>query len=342
MQRRHRFPSRAGLGAFLLAACLCRWSDAAAFSSLHQTGRLEQAIALADQGKLEESLSILRELQSAGPQDPEVLARLGEVLFKKGEYFDALQPLQRALAAQAGHKRATQYLGSSLYFLGRMEDAIPHLEQSLGWFPHNVNFQNILSLCYIQTKRPDEARRLMARIFAIEESTPQAHLIAGRLYRESRIFDVAESLLRTALQLDSQLPMAHLYLGETLFEQRRTEEALLAFRREIELNPAMWMGHYRTGETLFELNRLDEAVPHLQRATWLNKYFAGPYFVLGQILLRKDRVAEAIANLEIAVRYDYTNSKTHYVLGRALLKAGRREEAKREFDLAAEMGNEKP
>lgn len=303
--------------------------------------QLKQIDSLIEQGRLEVALSRLSALEQRNPENAEVYVRIGEIYFTQEEHFSALESLRRALELQPGHKRATQYLGTSLYSLGRLQEAIPYLEQSLNWFPDNVNFLNILALCYVQTERPEKAREIFSRIFDIPMDSPQAHLLTGQMLRQQDIWKHAETELKRALELNPQIPMARLYLGEMLFAQRKLAEAMTEFQKEIELNPGMWMAYYRTGEVLFEMGRIEDAVPYLQQSIWLNKFFAGPYLLLGQIHLRQNRLGLALENLGLAVQFDYTNPNTHYLFGRALSQAGRLEEAQREFDLSKQFRERK-
>ncbi len=292
---------------------------------------------LIESSNLNEALLLLEDLAARAPENAEVLARLGEVYYRKAEYFQALDPLREALRLQPDHRRATQYRGASLYFLGRLEEALPDLEKALEWFPENVNFQNILGLCYVQSERTDKARRLFSKIFGLDSETAPAHLLSGRMFREQDVWRPAKLELERALQLDPKLPMAHLYLGEIAYAQRRLEDALRHFAAEVGINPGMWMAYYRSGEVLFELERMEEAVIQLQRALWLNKFFAGPYLVLGQIQLREKKLEMAIDSFRRAVRFDYTNPNAHYLLGRALSLAGQKEEAERELELSRRL-----
>ncbi|MFQ5737473.1 MAG: DUF6584 family protein [Acidobacteriota bacterium] len=309
--------------------------DSAPSPSLQQ--QLGQIDALVQQNQLEESLNRLQTLRRQHPNNAAILARLGTIYFQKQDYFKALAPLRDVLRLEPDHKQATQYLGSSLYSLGKLQEATPYLEKALAWFPDNVNFLNILGLCYVQTGEPDKARLIFSRIFDIPADSPQAHFVAGVMLRQQDIWGHAEKELRRSLQLNPDMPMAHLYLGEILFSQRRMKEALAEFQEEITRNPGMWMAYYRSGEVLFETGQSDEAIPYLQRAVWLNKFFAGPYLLMGRIHLRARRFDLALDNLQRAAALDYTNANAHYLLGRALSRAGRKDEAEKEFSLSKQF-----
>lgn len=298
---------------------------------------LAQIDSLMGQEKFDESLALLRKLEEKDAQDPDIHSRIGEVLFRRREYSSALTPLQKAVAVKPDHRRAIQYLGSSLYFLGRLEEAIPYLERSLEWFPDNINFLNVLALSYVQTQQPQKAHEIFSRIFTLPLGSAQAHFITGQMFRQQDIWGPAAEELNRALALNPAMPMAHLYLGEIFFARRMLNEALQEFHKEIELNPGMWMAYYRSGEVLFELGKGGEAIPSLERAIWLNKFFAGPYLLIGRIHLRERRLEQAIDHFRRAVELEYTNSEAHYLLGRALAQEGRREEAQKEFELSKEF-----
>lgn len=253
------------------------------------------------------------------------------------DYSRVLSAVAPILKENPDHKRAVQLAGLSHYFLRQLPEAIPYLEKSVQWFPDNVNYQNILGLCYIQTSAIEKARGLFSRMFAVDPNSAHAHLINAQMFLRQGMWAAAKQEASRSLEMDGRIPQAHLVLAEVAMGTSNPEEAVKEFRAEIGLNPGLWLAHHRLGEALDMAQKPDEAAVALQRAIWINPNFVGPYVLLGKIMKSRGSFALAAQMLEQAVKLDPGNSNAHYMLGQAYQSLGRTEEADREFRKAQEL-----
>lgn len=273
---------------------------------------------------------------------PAAFAR-GQAAYQKGDYTQAvasLRPFVKDLPATSPHYRQTvQMLALSHYLLGHLADAIPFLEQVLGWTPDNAQLSYALGVCYIQTRQPDKSRGLYARLYNLPPASAAAHLLNARMLLRQQFEETAEQELKQALALDPKLPQANFMLGEILVFRADLEQGIAAFQREIALNPAYDQPYYRLGETYTRQLKWDEALTPLQKSIWLNPYFSGPYIVLGKVYLKKNDLGNAENMLRYAVRIDPNNATAHHLLAQTLQQANRPDEAKQEFAVAEKLRN---
>lgn len=253
------------------------------------------------------------------------------------EYEKALVLIRPLLEENPENKPAVQLAALSYYFMGKLAEAIPYLEKSLQWFPDNVNYQNILGLCYIQTSSVEKSRSLFSKMFGVPPDSAQGFLINAQMFLRQGIWNRAEEEGKHSLAADPSIPQGHLLLAEAAMGMNRVEEAAAEFRAEIGINPGLWVAHYRLGEVLERLQKADEAAPSLQKAIWLNPNFTGPYILLGKILKAKGMHSLAAQMLEQAVKLDPRNSNAHYMLGQTYQSLGRNDEANRELKMAEDL-----
>jgi tetratricopeptide (TPR) repeat protein len=125
--------------------------------------------------------------------------------------------------------------------------------------------QYLLSIGYLKQSKRDKARETITRLFA--ELTPgQAHLLAGRAYYESTLFEEALVELTKARDLDPALQGVWRELGKTQVSLRRSAEARTSLTKAVQLQPDDVEAAYFLGALLVQEGAIEEGVPFLERA----------------------------------------------------------------------------
>ena len=265
----------------------------------------------------------------------------GLAYYHKDDHLKAIE----LLAAVAGElpdgsperREAEQVLGLSYFVAGRLAEALPLLERTRQWAGNSRELNHVLARTYLQLRRPDDARVVIAEMFDVRPDTAAAHLHTAQQMIRLELHEPAESELRKALAVDARAPQAHALLGQLAINRARLDEGVALFRQAIDVNPLDAMAYYRLGEALGRQQKWDEAITALQQSLWINPYFSGPYIVLGRAYMTRKEPATAEGMLRRAVEYDPNNRSAHYLLGQVLQALGREDEAAREFEIAARL-----
>jgi tetratricopeptide (TPR) repeat protein len=299
---------------------------------------LGQARRLIEQNKFADAAQLLRAAEVRDPNLPGLAHEQGIVAYKLGDYLQAANFMQRALAQNADDKIATQIRGLSLFYLGSPAQAIPLLEKVHSWYPvANVDATYVLTLAYIQTKDYDRARRSAAEMYAVSADSAASYLFLARLLLRQGYDPVAEEHALKAVALDPKLPLAHFLLGEFYLYKSRLPEAIQQFGAELALNPAYAGTYDRLADAYLRNSRFDEAQRLLQRAILLDANATGPYILMGKVLLKKDDPQQALLYLERASKMDPRNFITHHLMGQAYRALKNNEAADRELRLAEQL-----
>lgn len=160
-------------------------------------------VALAQQGRLEESLAQYREAMRLNHKYVAAVANYGDALRQLDRLEEAVVVLRQALPLDPENLDVGNNLGESLLRLGRLEEAIAVLEDVKRRDPNFASARNNLGLARVQQGRLEEA--------------------------------VAE--YRQALAVDSNLGPAHSNLARALYRQGRPSEAIFEFRESLRLIP---------------------------------------------------------------------------------------------------------
>ena len=301
-------------------------------------GDFDEARRLSQQGKYEDAISALHQLETAHPGMKGLSHELGAAYYKKGDFVNAIASLKKAMEENPGDSEALQLLGLSYYLSQRPAEAIPELEKVQTWYASaNVDAAYILGICYIQTKDYPKARQAFAKMFGVPADGAASYLFTARMLLRQDFGPVAEEYAHKAVALDPKLPLAHQLLGEVYLYHSQTDEAIMEFRKELEINPGNATAYYKLADGYSRQQKYDEAERLLQRSIWLDSTSTGPYILLGKVLEKKGETELAVRALQRALAMDPNNPVPHHLLGQAYRDLGKNEEADRELKMAGQL-----
>ncbi|KAA6463282.1 tetratricopeptide repeat protein [Acidobacteria bacterium AB60] len=299
----------------------------------------EDAQALASKGRLNQAMAALNQLSVQTPEPAGVERLRGIIFYQKDQLTDALEAFKKAVAQDANDRESMEMQGISLFRLGRSPEALPFLERArLDRVEHaNVEPQYVLGLCYSDVARYDDARHAFATQYGFEGDSPEAYLLAGRLFLRRELRNEAAEQAKKALALNPNLPLAHELLGEAALASGDLPRAIQELEAERKIDPLNGEVYDRLGDAYVRSGQFEEAQTALNRAVLLEPHATGPYILLGQTLLKLKQPIQAIHYLNRAEQMDPSNYITHNLLGQAYKAIGQVDEANREFRTVVEI-----
>ena len=291
-----------------------------------------------DTGREQAALDAIQKLQSSGNTSA-VLDRLrGLALYNTGQMSAAEHAFAAAIAADPNDMEAKELRGLALVRLGRSADAIPLLEAAASHsgpaFKHKADPNYALALCYMDTRRFDDARHAFAAQFGVPQDSAAAYLVTARMLLRREVLPAARQFVLKALELDPNLPMGHELAGEIALAQGQLQEAIAQFETERKANPLDAASYDRLGDAYAREGDYAEAQRVLQQAVLLEPYSTGPFILLGKTLLKMGDTPGAAMYLQHAAQMDPANYMTHFLLSQAYRSMGRPEDAQRETELS--------
>jgi predicted Zn-dependent protease len=287
---------------------------------------------LVAQGKLDEALHDLDAMADLRPEPRGVERLRGIVEYEKDHMTEAEASFAKAAAEDPSDLESMQMRGIALFRMGRPADAVPLLEKahSAGTIA-NADPNYVLGLCYLITKRYDDARHAFASQYGFPPDSAPAWLVTAKMMFRQEMTGPAADDARKAVELDARLPLAHRLLGEIDLADGDVPGAIAQLEGESALNPLDGETWERLGDAYLRSGQDSRAQQVLDRAVLLEPNATGPYILLGKALLEQQDAVMAAIYLERAAKMDPSNSMTHMLLGRAFAASGRTEDADREF-----------
>lgn len=127
-------------------------------------------------------------------------------------------------------------LGLKFVGKGNFQQAANHFQEALAIYPEYLAARNDLGAQYLKLKRLDEAEQHFALVLRDDPKNFNATFNTGLVQVERRNYQEALSLLQQAVALDSTRPVARLWIGVAKLELGELESA------EAELTRSLIMG----------------------------------------------------------------------------------------------------
>ena len=293
---------------------------------------------LAGRGRLDQAMAILNQLAGQAPEPAGVERLRGIIFYQREQFTEAIDAFTKAVAQDPSDRESMEMHGVSLFRMGNPAAALPLLEKAHASVERaNVDPEYVLGLCYADVARYDDARHAFATQYGFAPDSPEAYLLAGRLFLRREMRDQAAVQANKALQLNPALPLAHELLGESALASGDLQGAIRELEAERKINPLEGETYSRLGDAYLRSGQYTEAQQALNRAVLLQPSATGPYILLGQTFLKLKQPIQALHYLDHAEKMDPSNYITHNLLGQAYKAIGQLAEANRQFKTAVDL-----
>jgi tetratricopeptide (TPR) repeat protein len=265
--------------------------------------------------RMERYADAIRTFQRAlrlAPGQPGLVLNLAIAYVKKSDYAAAKPLLAKLLEnTQTRELRATCEL-----FTGHPERAL----ELLAGLPPSPETLFLTGTAQLRLKRRAEAQAAFQKLLTLAPPA-QVHLLLGRAYADSTLFDEALVELRQAVALDPQSVPARLELAKTLISLRDNPAAEKELRAILASNPVQPDATYYLGAILVQQGRAGEAIPLLETSRAARPDAWGAYYYLGRAWMQKDP-AKAVPLFERASRLGPGEAAVWFQLARAYQTLG--------------------
>ena len=327
--------------------------------ALHQQGKLEQAEALylkileldprlfgpryylglirLQQGRSAEACEYLDRAVSIFPDDLGALMNYGMALHAAGRSEEALTMFDRALSLKPDMAEGLYNRGVALSDLRRFELAVDSYDRALALQPEMIAAMVNRAVALAAMQRPDDAIAGYDRALAMQPGNVIALTQRGLTYRSTGRPLQALADYDRALSLDPFYAEALYNRGVVLMDLQRGAEALAAFDavQDAYQNNAEMLNN--RGVALWNLKRPAEALESFERALALEPGFAEAWGNRGLALRDLMRFEEALASFDQVLRLEPRNATAFNCRGNVLRDMKNYESAIESYNRAIEL-----
>lgn len=214
------------------------------------------------------------------------------------------------------NEEAHYSLAGMLAELGRTEEAIRHLEESVRIRPDFALALSDLGRLHLLNGDVDQAVSLLGKAIVANPELPQAHHNLGTALLGQGEADEAEAHFRRALGGWPDFAEAHYGLGKALEDRDESAEALKHFRQAVSAKPDFPLAHFRLGNVLARTGDDEAAVRHYDAAIELLPDFGPALFNRAAVLARQGKIERAMRSLERLLKLEPDHREARELLSR--------------------------
>jgi Flp pilus assembly protein TadD len=215
--------------------------------------------------RYEDAKVIYRQIIARRPDMAIAYRHLAFVSWETGQTREAIDLLQRALAAGVTSVPVMTQLGTYLAESGNPSAAIPLLEPIAVGQTADLDAVNGLGIAYARAGRAEDARQTFERMLTLDSSNAMALVNLGALDLERGDPASARRRFERAAEADPTSSSALSGLGVVAFKTGDGDRAVAEWTRAVELDPTNYDALYNLATTLVGSGHLAEARPYLER-----------------------------------------------------------------------------
>ncbi len=235
------------------------------------------------------------------------------------KYAEAVPLLESALAEEPGIPQALLVLSTCYTELGRRDEAKALLDTLLKDDPENV--QGLISLANVllDEGQDDDVIALCKQALSVDERNTQALQIMGEIYMGRLDFAQALPYIEQAADVQTKNDRSRFNLAACLIGLTQYDRAEPVLRQVIETSPKWPLAHFNLGLLYEEQGKLEEAKAAyaFEVETYPAEFKAR--FNLGKILFKLGDRAGSLLEMREVVRIAPKLAEGHLFLARGLL-----------------------
>ncbi len=279
---------------------------------------LNEAAALAHEGKHQEALARLREAERIEPRRLEVHFLRGLIFLDLEKPDEAAGAFERAASLAPDRAEVRSALCAALDAAERRTEAIAECRRAVDLAPETAAYKTQLAALYVSADRLGEAVELLNVAMRADEASPailgpagDAYFRMGDYARAAEIYERIASSWPSVKLVYARLARVYDYLG-------RSRDALAAARKYAEASPASAYSHFILGDLLQNAGLFDESIPALLKATELDPADGAGYEALSRSYEALGDKDNTLGSLRHAYKYLPPDARLAYRLGAAL------------------------
>ena len=298
--------------------------------------------ALAELGKLDESLAAYQSSLELNPDNPQIAGAAAATAWQsrdKSKYnqyrkdarhlgipseWDMMLELMKDVNAPSPRRDTTKYLDMD----------VPSLNAAIARNPNNVDAYLVRGSIYFA--KGDDVKSIsdLNAAIRLDPGNAPAYLLRGIVYGYTHRYDRAIVDLTEAIRLNPDSEMSHYHRGAAYGEQDAFDLAISDFNEVIRLNPDHFDAYRGRGDCYRYQGEYDRAIADFGDALQLNPEDSASYRSRGAAYRMKLEFDKAIADYDTALRLDPDDRFANRFRGDAYLATGDYERAIADFNTA--------
>ncbi len=210
-------------------------------------------------------------------------------LKEEGKVDEAIAHFREALRIRPRYAQAAKNLGGELLTLNRIDEGVKYLQVALDVDPRYAEAHSDMGYAYSRRNELEAAQAEFEKAISLNPNLYTAYANLGALLINQQKFAKAIGPLNMAVQLRGSDYVSRQYLGVALMDQHRYPEAIEQFQQVLLLKPDYLEARNRLAWAYFESGQIDKAVAEGEQIIRLVPNDPKAYDNLARVLTRGGR-----------------------------------------------------
>lgn len=266
--------------------------------------------------------------------------KLAGSYFAKGEFDKAIDIWEAVLEEQPDNAEIITAIANARLQSGDLAAAEETARRAMRSDPAFYAAHNLLTLCYINTGRLDEAEDMAGYVTARDPGNAEAHFNLGVVYDQKSLNSRALSAFKKSVELRGDYDESRINLANAYLKAGRVTEAKQQLEVALDINPRSADAHYLLGNTYRVEGNAAAALDSYRQALRAVPAFTPARVSMAIVLASAGNLPEARRILEEGLEYEQDIALVRTNLGLVCQKTGDEKAAERHFKeaLKAEPG----
>jgi tetratricopeptide (TPR) repeat protein len=245
---------------------------------------------------------------------------------QQNDWQGMISQLQKGIAIQPNEPLLHCQMGEALLALGKVMEAINHLETALK-LPASPEVQAygywLLGRAYEQNQWSALAFEAYSQALILNpySFTPEAHVFMGKVYHQRQDYASARTCYQRALAIDPHHQLAHSQIVRTYLAESALDSAYQKLTEIANLDPELPLATDVVDLAIAYAQRQNFALAQelLHQAIALDTQCATAHYHLGNLFCQQNQLREAVFAYKEALDLDPHLAPAYYSLGNVLL-----------------------
>jgi protein O-GlcNAc transferase len=263
--------------------------------------RLELALTMHQQGRLEQAGRIYQEILRIQPGHADAQHLLGVIALQSGQPQRAAELIARAIKNHDGNAAYYTNFGNALQQLNETDSAIRSYDRAIALQPDYANAYANRGNALRARGQLEQALNSYDRALALQPDNADTHNNRGMVLQALKRLHAAQESYEQAIAIDPDYAEALNNRGNVLQELHQLEPAVSSYDQAIKINPGVAVTYFNRADARRKLQRFDAALGDYEKAISLQADFAEAFNNRGSLLKELQRYTAALEDFDRAI-----------------------------------------
>lgn len=273
--------------------------------------KLKQARQFATEGQFIQSLELLNTLETAEPNDTDLLMTKGSVYSMMMEFDKAIHEYKKAMvmADQEDMEDIYSTIAYEYENLSDFEHALMYLKKALEITKYPEQILGEIGMVFELLNDMELAIAFFQEQIDKDPYSTATWFNLGLAYHHAEMFEKAIDSFEYVMAIDDQHQQALISSGQSYESLEQFDKAIEIYHEALEISPKDAQTFYRLGECYEKHNDYDQALKNYRQATELDEFMAEPWAGIAVIFDEEDKTKVAVKYMSRAIELDQFNTE---------------------------------